>query len=315
MSAEELLEALRHLPDQVRDVAVAASDVDGLPSREGITEVAILGVGGGRVAADVIESLGEVQGSVPIVATGARCPSWVSESTLAIALSPSGDEEATVAALSEARDRGARLVAVTSGGALGAACADWGVAVVPVDPEAGPAAGLGVSIVPGLVLLERLGLAAGMSRAISGVAAQLDARRSSLDADLGPVERLAAVLPGKVAIITGAGAMGKHAARRWVQEIDRVGGVAAVRRRLPTGAEDVATGVRLAAATAHGAVVVVLRHDFEPDGLDGGVALLEDAFDEVHTFRAAGNGPLAQLLDLVLLADAVAAALVRGRSS
>ena len=216
-----------------------------------------------------------------------------------------------MAALAEARDHGARLVAVTSGGALGEVCAEWGVSVVPVDAEAGPAAFLGVSIVPVLVLLERMGLAAGMSRAISAVATQLDARRTALDADLGAVERLAAVLPGRVAIITGAGAVGKHAARRWVQEIDRVGGVASVRRRLPTGAEDVATGVRLAEASANGAVVVVLRHDFEPDGLDGGVALLDEAFDEVHIFEAGGEGPLAQLLDLVLVADAVAATLVR----
>lgn len=311
MSAEELLDDLRHLPDQVRDAAVAAADVDDLPASDGIANVAILGVGGGRVAADVIESIGELRGSVPIVATGARCPAWVDESTLAIALSPSGDDDATVAAARQAREAGARLVAVSSGGPLGAACREWGVCVVPVDPEAGPAAGLGVSIVPVLVLLERLGLAHGMNRAISGVAAQLEARHAALDRDLGAVEALAAVLPGRVAIITGAGAMGKHAARRWVQEIDRLGGVAAVRRRLPTGPADVATGVRLSQATRFGAVLVVLRHDFEPEGLTGGIDLLADAFDEIHTFVAAGDGPLAQLLDLVLLADAVAAALVR----
>lgn len=311
MSAEELLDALRHLPDQVRDGAVAAADVDNLPPRDGIANVAIFGVGGGRVAADVIEAIGELRASVPIVATGARSPGWTDESTLAIALSPSGDEEATLAAAREARDAGARLVAVTSGGPLREACAEWGVPVVPVDPEAGPAAGLGVSIVPVLVLLERLGLADGMSRAISGVATQLETRHASLDHDLSAIEALAAVLPGRVAIITGAGAMGKHAARRWVQEIDRVGGVAAVRRRLPTGPIDVATGVRLSEATSEGAVLVVLRHDFEPEALDGGVALLHDAFDEIHTFVAEGDGPLAQLLDLVLLADAVAAALVR----
>ncbi|MFT5203631.1 MAG: hypothetical protein ACI9C1_003031 [Candidatus Aldehydirespiratoraceae bacterium] len=311
MSAEELLEALRHLPDQVRDAAVAAADVDDLPDREGISNVAIFGVGGGRVAADVIEAIGELRGNVPIIATGARCPGWVGESSLAIALSPSGDEEATLAAATEARAAGARLVAVTSGGALGAACKEWGVPVVPVDAEAGPAAGLGVSIVPALVLLERLGLAAGMSRAISGVAEQLAKRHASLDKDLSAIEALADVLPGRIAIVTGAGAMGKHAARRWVQEIDRVGGVAAVRRRLPTGEADVATGVRLSEATTEGAVLVVLRHDYEPDGLDGGVALLAEAFDEIHTFAAEGDGPLAQLLDLVLLADATAAALVR----
>ena len=311
MSAEELLEALRHLPDQVRDAAVAAADVDDLPDREGIAHVAILGVGGGRVAADVIEAIGELRSSVPILATGAMCPAWVGESTLAIALSPSGDEDATLAAAREARDAGARVVAVTSAGPLKDACAEWGVSVIPVDAEAGPAAGLGVSIVPALVLLERMGIIVGMSRAISAVASQLEARRAMLDNDLSAVEALADVLPGRVAIVTGAGAIGKHAARRWVQEIDSVGGVAAVRRRLPTGPADVETGVRLSEATAEGAVLVVLRHDFEPEGLDGGVALLDSAFDEVHTFAAEGDGPLAQLLDLVLLADAVAAALVR----
>ncbi len=311
MSAEELLEALRHLPDQVRDAAVAAADTDDLPDREGLAAVAVLGVGGGRVAADVIETLGELRGSVPIIATGARCPAWVDESTLAILLSPSGEEAAMLAAAHEAREAGARLVAVTSGGPLRAACVEWGVTVVPVDAEAGPAAGLGVSIVPVLVLLERLGLAAGMSRAISGVATQLEARHAALDHDLSRVDELAAVLPGRVALVTGAGAVGKHAARRWVQEIDRVGGVAAVRRRLPTGPADVATGVRLSEATRDGVVLIVLRHDFEPEGLDGGVALLDDAFDDIHTFVAEGDGPLAQLLDLVLLADAVAAALVR----
>ncbi len=311
MSAEELLEALRHLPDQVRDAAVAAADVDDLPDHEGISNVAIFGVGGGRVAADVIEAIGELRGNVPIIATGARCPGWLGESSLAIALSPSGDDQATLAAATEARAAGARLVAVTSGGALGSACKEWGVSVVPVDAEAGPAAGLGVSIVPALVLLERLGLAAGMSRAISGVAEQLAKRHASLDKDLSAIEALASVLLGRIAIVTGAGAMGKHAARRWVQEIDRVGGVAAVRRRLPTGEADVATGVRLSEATTKGAVLVVLRHDYEPEGLDGGVALLTEAFAEIHTFTAEGDGPLAQLLDLVLLADATAAALVR----
>lgn len=313
MSTSDLLDAVRHLPDQVRDVAVAASDVEGLPDREGISAVVLLGVGSGRVAGDVVEALAEVQASVPVVATGARCPAWVGDSTLAIAVSPSGEESAVVTAVGVAREKGARLIAVTSGGALAEAADAWDIPVVPVDPEAGPAAGLGISIVPVLVLLERLGLATGMSRTISGAAKQLADRHRQLDEDRDALVALAEALPGRVALITGAGAIGKHAARRWVQEIDRVGGVAAVRRRLPTGDEDIATGVRLADATREGVVIVALRHDYEPDGLDGGVAKLDEAFDEVHTFRAEGEGPLAQLLDLVLIADAVAASLVRRR--
>lgn len=310
MSTSEPLDAVRYLPDQVRDVAVAASDVEGLPDREGITEVVILSVGTGRVAADVVQAVAELQATVPVVASGARCPSWVSDSTLAIAVSPSGQDEAIVAAAAKARDSGARLVGVTPGGALREACEEWSVPIVPVDPDVGPAAGLGVAIVPVLVLLERLGLASGMSRTISAAAEQLSERHRQLAEDHEVIDAVVGTLPGRVALITGAGAIGKHAARRWVQEIDRVGGVAAVRRRLPTGAEDIATGVRLADATLDGVVIVALRHDYEPAGLDGGVALLDDAFEDVHTFRAEGDGPLAQLLDLVLVADAVAAALV-----
>ena len=309
MSAEELLEAVRHLPDQVRDIAVVASDVGELPDVSQVTQVVSFGVGGGRVAGDIIEAISELRGSVPIIATGGRCPSWVSDSSLAIAISRSGDEAATVAATREAHEAGAKLIAVTSGGVLAELCAEWGAPVVPIEKDAGPSAMLGVTVVPALVLLERLGFITGMSQTISSTAAQLAVRLQELD-DQEDINRLVDVLPGRVAIVTAAGAIGKHSARRWVQELDRVGGVASVRRRLPTGSRDVETGVRLAEATRDGAVLILLRHDYEPDGLDGGVALLEGRFDEIHSFRAQGDTPLAQMLDLVLLADVVAAVLV-----
>lgn len=314
MTPDELLDSVRYLPDQVRDIAVAAADTEGLPSVDGVSEVIILGIGAGRVAGDVIAAICELRGSVPIVATGGRCPAWVSSSTLAIALSDGGDNTAPVEAVEEARAAGARLVAVAAPGTFADSCAEWEIPVVPIDPDAGPAAGLGVSIVPVLVLLERLRFVKGMSGAISNTAAQLGDRVTQL-ADTTAIDALADVLDGRLAIVTGAGAVGKHAARRWVQELDRVGEVAAVRRRLPTGPADVASGLRLAESTSDGAVLILLRHDFEPDGLDSGVALLPDHFDEIHSFAAAGEGPLAQILDLVLLADAVAAALVRRRTA
>jgi len=314
MTPDELLDSVRHLPDQVRDVAVAAADTEGLPDVDDVTEVIILGIGAGRVAGDVIAAICELRGVVPIVATGGRCPSWVSPTTLAIALSDGGDNTAPIAAVEEARAAGARLIAVAAPGAFAETCAGWDVPVVPIDPDAGPAAGLGVSIVPVLVVLERLRFVTGMSGAISNTAEQLADRVAQLG-ETTAIDALAEALDGRLAIVTGAGAVGKHAARRWVQELDRVGEVAAVRRRLPTGPADVASGVRLAESTSNGAVLVLLRHDFEPDGLDQGVALLPDHFDQIHSFSASGDGPLAQILDLVLLADAVAAALLRRRSA
>ena len=306
MATDDLLEALRHLPDQVRDAAVSAADVEGLPGPGEITEVVIVGAGTGGVAGDVVESVAHLQGSVPVLATGGISPAWLSESSLVVAVSQSGDDRPTVAATRVARDRGARMVAVTSGGELMELCSNWGVPVARVDPFAGPAAGLGVVIVPVLVLLERVGVLSGMNRLISESAEQIEVRRRLIDADAAPLEAMADGVQGRMAVVCGAGGVGKHAARRWVHRLDRVAGVSSVRRNLPADEAEAATWTTLAGRVRAGVATVVLRHDFEPPGLADRIDLLGAALTALYEVRAEGEGALAQLLDLVLVGDAVA---------
>ena len=306
MATDDLFEALRHLPDQVRDAAVAAADVEGLPAPGDISEVVIVGAGGGGVAGDVVESVAHLQGSVPVLATGGISPAWLSESSLVVAVSQSGDDRPTVAAARVAARSGAHMVAVTSGGELMALCADWGVPTTRVDPFAGPAAGLGVLIVPVLVLLERVGVLEGMNRLISESAEQIEARSRLMDADPAPVQALADAVQDRMAVVCGAGGVGKHAARRWVHRLDRIGGVSSVRRNLPADEAEAASWGTLAQWIPSGVTTILLRHDFEPQGLADRIDLLEGARTTVHEVRAAGEGALAQLLDLVLVGDAVA---------
>ena len=306
MATDDLFEALRHLPDQVRDAAVAAADTEGLPAAGDISEVVIVGAGGGGVAGDVVESVAHLQGLVPVLATGGISPAWLSESSLVVAVSQSGNDWPTVAAARVALASGARMVAVTSGGELMELCAQWGVPIARVDPRAGPEAGLGVVIVPVLVLLERVGVLDGMNRLISDSAEQIEARRRLMDADPAPVQALAASVQDRMAVVCGAGGVGKHAARRWVHRLDRIGGVSSVRRNLPADEAEAASWGTLAQWIPSGVTTIVLRHDFEPPGLADRIDLLEGALTTVQEVRAAGEGALAQLLDLVLVADAVA---------
>ena len=306
MATDELFEAIRHLPDQVRDAAVAAADVEGLPGPGDVTDVVIVGAGGGGVAGDVVESVAHLQGLVPVQATGGISPAWLSGSSLVVAVSQSGDDQPTVAAARIAQASGARMVAVTSGGELMELCATWGIPVARVDPFAGPAAGLGVVMVPVLVLLERVGVLAGMNRLISDCAEQIEARRQLMDADRGPVEALAEGVQGRMAVVCGAGGVGKHAARRWVHRLDRVGGVSSVRRNLPADEAEAASWSTLAQWVSAGVAAVVLRHDFEPRGLADRIDLLGASVSALYEVRASGEGALAQLLDLVLVGDAVA---------
>ena len=250
MATDDLFEALRHLPDQVRDAAVAAAVVEGLPDPAEISEVVIVGAGGGGVAGDVVESVARLGGAVPVQATGGISPAWLSESSLVVAVSQSGDDQPTVAAARVAVTSGARMVAVTSGGELTALCTKWGVPVARVDRFAGPAAGLGVVIVPVLVLLERVGVLDGMNRLISDCAAQIEARHRLIDADPGLVEALAEAVHDRMAVVCGAGGVGKHAARRWVHHLDRIGRVSSVRRHLPADAAAAASWRTLQSITA-----------------------------------------------------------------
>ena len=306
MATDDLFEALRHLPDQVRDAAVAAADMEGLPAPGDVSEVVIVGAGGGGVAGDVVESVAHIQGSTPVLATGGLSPAWLSESSLVVAVSQSGDDPPTVAAARVARGSGAHMVAVTSGGELMELCTGWGVPTTRVDPFAGPAAGLGVLIVPVLVLLERAGVLEGMNRLISESAEQIEDRRRRIDDDPAPVQELADGVAGRMAAVCGAGGVGKHAARRWVNRLNRVGDVASMRRNLPADEAEAASWGTLAQRVPSGVTTIVLRHDFEPQGLTDRIDLLDSALTTVHEVRAAGEGALAQLLDLVLVGDAVA---------
>ena len=69
MPTGEFTDSVRHLPDQLRDIAVAAADLDGLPPVDGVTSVVILGTGGARVGGDALEAICELTAQVPIVAT------------------------------------------------------------------------------------------------------------------------------------------------------------------------------------------------------------------------------------------------------
>ncbi len=315
MASADLLEVVRQLPDQVRDAAVGAADLEGLPRAAEVSEVVIVGSGGGGVAGDVVESVAHLYGSVPVLATGGISPRWLSASSLVIAVSQSGNDQPTVTATRVAQASGARLVAVTSGGELMELCSDQGIPVARVDPLAGPAAGLGVVIVPVLVLLERAGVLAGMNSLISEAAQQIETRGRLLDADPAPVDVVADAVRERMAVVCGAGGVGKHAARRWVHRLDRVGGVPSVRRNLPADALEADSWATLARRIPSGVAAVVLRHDHEPQGLADRVDRLGDQVASLQEIRAGGNGALAQLLDLVLVGDAVAATVAAHHST
>jgi glucose/mannose-6-phosphate isomerase len=96
--------------------------------------VVILGMGGSGISGVVASKMLSSTAKMPIAANSDyRIPAYVNESTLIIACSYSGGTEETLTALSEAMERGAQVVAITSGGQLAERAAQhaWPMVRIP----------------------------------------------------------------------------------------------------------------------------------------------------------------------------------------
>ncbi|MBI2709195.1 MAG: SIS domain-containing protein [Actinobacteria bacterium] len=299
------------LPEQVEAAVEAGAAIRGLPEGEEIANICVFGVGASGLAGRIVAALAQEFVPVPVVvAEGYDAPSFVAQDTLAIAVSFSGDTEETIEAAQEAQLAGAHLMVVTRGGRLGALAGEWGAARVEVPAGLPTArAAIGALAVPPLVALERMGLFPGAHGWAAHAVAQLERRRDQL-AGGGPARDLARRIGRTLPIVYGASAIGAVAAARWKAQCNENAKVPAFAGAVPQVCHDEVSGWG-----QHGDVtrqvfsLVLLRHDLEHPQEDRRFALLAEALDEVvadrHVVRAEGEGPLAQLLDLVLFGDLV----------
>jgi glucose/mannose-6-phosphate isomerase len=221
----------------------------------------------------------------------------------------SGNTEETVEAASAAAVEGARLVVITSGGELGRLAASWGVpiVVVPADiPQ--PRAALGAMAIPPFVVLEDMGLFPGAQQWIDFAVEQLRRRREELTADDNIARELARRIGRTVPLIYGGGALGATAAARWKTQVNENANSPAFWNTHPELCHNEIQGWG-----QHGDVTrqvfsqINLRHEFEHPQITRRFDLTRPMLDEVvagvHDVEAAGEGQLAQLLDLVMIGD------------
>ena len=122
-----------------------------------LSNVLVCGMGGSAIGGDVLRVFAEGKGRIPIaVQRGYSLPGYVGPQTLVLVVSYSGNTEESLASYDEARRRGARIVAVTSGGALLARAESDGVPVAIIPGGLAPRCALGYLFFPLLMIAARL---------------------------------------------------------------------------------------------------------------------------------------------------------------
>ncbi|MHB1445174.1 MAG: bifunctional phosphoglucose/phosphomannose isomerase [Acidimicrobiales bacterium] len=312
IDTQGMLDAALGLPEQVRAAMDAGRGLSGLPRREMVESVVVLGMGGSGVAGDLLLATAAPFMAVPVlVVKGYTPPAFVSEGTLVFAVSFSGNTEETLEAATEAAVQGATVVCVTGGGELAKRAEGWGSPVVPIPPGIPqPRAGIGAMAIPPLVVLEEIGLFPGASEWIRLGVDQLNRRRDQLSQPGSPAEELARRIGRTVPLIYSSGAVGSTAALRWKTQFNENAKIPAFWAAHPELCHNEICGWG-----QHGDVtrqlftVVNLRTDSEHPQVMRRFELVDQVLREVvasvEHVAAQGEGDLAQLLDLIMLGDLV----------
>jgi glucose/mannose-6-phosphate isomerase len=248
LDASDMLGAIAGLSGQLREgyadahrqlAAVQLGDggvgaTPALPARP--AGVAVLGMGGSAIGADLVLAACPDLAVPATVARGYELPGWVAPETLVVAVSYSGETEETLAATTAAVERGCVPLCVTSGGSLAALAAERGLPVLAVPSGMQPRAALGHLSMPLLATLERARLTAaagdGVAEAAGLVADAAATCAPGVGDELNPAKALARRLHGRVPVVYGEGPTAT-VARRWKTQLNENAKAAAFYAELP----------------------------------------------------------------------------------
>lgn len=309
-----------------------------MPGGEPPRAILVCGMGGSAMAGDAARSMLRDRLGVPMeVVRDPSLPAWVGSGTLVLAVSYSGNTWETLRAARTARQRGARVLAITSGGALAREAGEAGWPLFSLPPGYPPRAALGWMVVP-----VALGTLRGdpCPRIVEEVRADLVEAAAFLAEEAAvwqsggacpgrdPSE-IAAAVEGRFAFVYAPSERLRPAAARWCGQLQENAKQAACAAAFPELAHNEITGWRFAVEQLP-SVHLLLEDDRAAEGIRGAhirAAAAELAASgarvvRVPPYRRRGprpgdgdqaGGPASSLLSHVLLADAVTVEVARRR--
>lgn len=304
-------DALRLVPERTEQAMLEVQDA-ALPSAEDATAIVVVGNGAAGFAAGVVAMVASMSCAVPVVAvTDGELPAWVSSRSLVLAIDHDEFADRTCRLLAEAAALGATLIATAVPGPVCDSVTSLGGTSIEIASSAPVArAALGALSAAPLVVLDRLGFLPGLEPALDHAVRQLHRRRDELDTPTGVARVLARRIGRSIPLISGGGPVGRLAAARWKAQCNCNAKIPAFASALPElGSDEVSGWGQHGDVTRQVLTSVLLRHAYERPqarlAFDRLVPVLEESLLAVHHVEAAGDGPLAQLLDLAYLGDAV----------
>lgn len=317
IDSEDVLGAVEDLAGQCRQAWEIGLAAEGLPLADGVDSVVVLGMGGSGVSGDVVQAIVEPRLPVPfrVIKTYGPLPEWIGRNTLVFAVSYSGSTEETLAAMQEAHDRGARLVAISSGGPLAEMAVEGGSAHVAIPAGLQPRASLGYLTLPILAVMEKLGLLIGIGddidEAIEVLGDLAERCHRSQPTHKNPAKDLAHKLMHKVPIVYGGHGLAAVAAMRFKCDLNEYGKIPAFWNFFPElNHNEIVGWSGLTDLTKENFTIVFIRDEDEHPRIalrfEITKKLIGKSAADVIEVTPEGKSPLARILSLILITQLAA---------
>ncbi|HOK54727.1 MAG TPA: bifunctional phosphoglucose/phosphomannose isomerase [Armatimonadota bacterium] len=155
-----MLGLVLEFPEQCQRAADIVKEwTPGIKIGDELDAIVVSGLGGSAISGDMVAALRAKDLKVPMVTNrDYTLPNFITNNSLVICESYSGNTEETLASYADARKRGARIVCITSGGKLAEMAKNDGVDVITVPGGQPPRSATGYMFIPMMFVLEKLGI-------------------------------------------------------------------------------------------------------------------------------------------------------------
>lgn len=311
--SDDMLSRIAELPQQCRDAWANIQAFD-LPGDYALVDgIVIAGMGGSAIGGDLARCLAEPECPVPIlVSRDYTLPVFVGSGTLVIASSYSGNTEETLSAFAQARERGAKLLAITSSHKLAQQAREWGVPLLTFSYQSQPRAALGhfftllVGIVGRLELISDK--TADLEEAIAVMEALQEEIKETVPVAENPAKQLAKRLCGHLPVVYGSGYLAE-VAHRWKTQFNENAKAWSFFEQLPELNHNAVVGYQFPEELAERILVVMLTSSLDHPRNKARFQVTQEILTKhgiaYEIIEARGKSPLAQMLSVIHLGDYV----------
>ncbi len=220
---QDMFGAIYRFADQIQDAIGIGEQINLQNNYSACKNIVVAGMGGSAIGGNVTKTLVHQELKIPLyVNRNYTLPNWVSEKTLVLCSSYSGDTEESLSAYEDALKKGALICGISTGGQLSEKIQTKGFDLITIPGGLQPRAALAYSFVPMLYLLKKIGLISNslivdLSNSITSLKKTRD--MYSVGDTSNPIFKMAKDIYGMIPIIYGITDTTGVVALRWKAQL------------------------------------------------------------------------------------------------